>query len=241
MIHFSCPRCRAVLNTPPDKAGHKGHCPKCGQRLQVPGALMVPATLPSKTVLGEPVRMPDRINPEPPRTSTPAPVLRLQEVEEPSAKPSRRGMPLITALAITAACVSLLTAVAFLVRSADKWLPSRAGSSAEIRELAQHPWWKGNVTEQDVARLVGQLTVMNQDDMLYVDDHGRSELHPRGSTHEIVTHGYHGVILAPEHLGPRHFYVHLEREYYHERLTREHAISLLRVELDSADFKDGRR
>ncbi len=46
MIRFSCPACQSVVTVPPEKAGIKMPCPKCGQRLQVP----VPDI--NKTVLG---------------------------------------------------------------------------------------------------------------------------------------------------------------------------------------------
>jgi DNA-directed RNA polymerase subunit M/transcription elongation factor TFIIS len=47
MIRFACPVCNAVMKAPADKAGRKGQCPKCGQRLQVPS--------PSRTVLAKPL------------------------------------------------------------------------------------------------------------------------------------------------------------------------------------------
>jgi anti-sigma B factor antagonist len=36
MIKFTCPQCHAHLNVPDDKAGHSGHCPKCGFKIQIP-------------------------------------------------------------------------------------------------------------------------------------------------------------------------------------------------------------
>src|SRR5438105_9694668 len=49
MIHFQCPSCSVRLNVADDKAGTKGPCPKCGQRLQVPGLTQ------NKTILGKSV------------------------------------------------------------------------------------------------------------------------------------------------------------------------------------------
>jgi hypothetical protein len=46
VIHFACPTCRAKLECPERKAGHKTPCPNCGQRLQVPSPEH------NKTVLG---------------------------------------------------------------------------------------------------------------------------------------------------------------------------------------------
>src|SRR5438874_13246853 len=52
MIRFGCPSCKTVLSTPPEQAGTKVGCPRCGQRLLVPqppppnkpllGALLAP-------------------------------------------------------------------------------------------------------------------------------------------------------------------------------------------------------
>src|ERR1043166_7852117 len=36
MIRISCPRCKQVMVCQDREAGNKLHCPKCGQRLQVP-------------------------------------------------------------------------------------------------------------------------------------------------------------------------------------------------------------
>jgi hypothetical protein len=48
MIRFACPACQTVLQSPDPGAGNKVACPKCGQRLQIPGA---PARR-NRTVLG---------------------------------------------------------------------------------------------------------------------------------------------------------------------------------------------
>src|SRR5262245_32333490 len=69
MIRFACPACKAVLESPDQKAGSKVNCPKCGQRLQIPGA---PVSR-SRTVLGAllPGGRPKVI--EQPPTTAPAP------------------------------------------------------------------------------------------------------------------------------------------------------------------------
>jgi DNA-directed RNA polymerase subunit RPC12/RpoP len=36
MIHYSCPRCSAILQAADQEAGSKVACPHCGQRLQLP-------------------------------------------------------------------------------------------------------------------------------------------------------------------------------------------------------------
>jgi DNA-directed RNA polymerase subunit RPC12/RpoP len=36
MIRFTCPTCNQVLQVTPDKAGTKGVCPKCSQKIIVP-------------------------------------------------------------------------------------------------------------------------------------------------------------------------------------------------------------
>jgi hypothetical protein len=36
MIRFACPACNAVMTVPPNAAGKKGNCPKCGQRIRIP-------------------------------------------------------------------------------------------------------------------------------------------------------------------------------------------------------------
>jgi hypothetical protein len=48
MIRFACPMCNAAMAAPDDRAGSKGTCPKCGQRIQVPKP--PPA---NKTVVGK--------------------------------------------------------------------------------------------------------------------------------------------------------------------------------------------
>ena len=35
-IGFMCPTCKALMNAPPELAGTKVSCLKCGQRLQIP-------------------------------------------------------------------------------------------------------------------------------------------------------------------------------------------------------------
>ncbi len=47
MIRFACPACRKTLKSPPGTAGTKAVCPKCGQKVRVPGS--------NKTTLGLPV------------------------------------------------------------------------------------------------------------------------------------------------------------------------------------------
>jgi hypothetical protein len=49
MMQFACPTCRAVLESPEERAGEKFPCPGCGQRLQIP----YPPQRLNKTVLGE--------------------------------------------------------------------------------------------------------------------------------------------------------------------------------------------
>jgi DNA-directed RNA polymerase subunit M/transcription elongation factor TFIIS len=53
-LRFACPRCRSVLEAPIHKAGEKVPCPKCGQRLQVPGPTR------EKTVLAD--ALPESMN-----------------------------------------------------------------------------------------------------------------------------------------------------------------------------------
>jgi DNA-directed RNA polymerase subunit RPC12/RpoP len=60
MIRFTCPTCRAILGCPDHKAGRKMPCPKCGQRLLVPNPIKPAAN--NKTVLGEPLPAPDRLD-----------------------------------------------------------------------------------------------------------------------------------------------------------------------------------
>jgi hypothetical protein len=50
MIRFACPACRSVLEAPNHKAGKKLACPKCAQRIQIPGAAKPKAR--NVTVLG---------------------------------------------------------------------------------------------------------------------------------------------------------------------------------------------
>lgn len=58
MIRFACPTCGKVLKAHDNRAGGKGTCTRCGQRLKVP-----PTQFQTKTVLGRPV--PDGANVEP--------------------------------------------------------------------------------------------------------------------------------------------------------------------------------
>ncbi len=51
MIRFACPTCNTTISAPDDKAGGKGPCPKCGQRVQIPEPPKPPPML-NKTVLG---------------------------------------------------------------------------------------------------------------------------------------------------------------------------------------------
>ena len=59
LIRFACPTCRKTLKSPAGTAGAKAVCPKCGQKVRVPGF--------NKTTLGLPV--PEEI---PPSADAPA-------------------------------------------------------------------------------------------------------------------------------------------------------------------------
>lgn len=48
-ISFQCPSCTAIYKAKQSQAGRKGLCPKCGQRIQIPGDST------SRTVLGRPI------------------------------------------------------------------------------------------------------------------------------------------------------------------------------------------
>jgi DNA-directed RNA polymerase subunit RPC12/RpoP len=48
MIDFFCPTCKAALRAAPEHAGAKIECPKCGQRIMIPGAVKET----NKTLLG---------------------------------------------------------------------------------------------------------------------------------------------------------------------------------------------
>jgi hypothetical protein len=70
MIRFSCPRCGAVYEVAPHRAGEKLHCLKCQQRLQVPNAAL------AKTITASPIApksiATDRCAPIPASSTTPA-------------------------------------------------------------------------------------------------------------------------------------------------------------------------
>ncbi len=50
-IHYTCPRCKAALESLASEAGTKKPCPACGQRLQVPTPRAAPPPIPQKTML----------------------------------------------------------------------------------------------------------------------------------------------------------------------------------------------
>ena len=77
-IRFACPSCNAVLSAPDDKAGFKGDCPRCGQRLQIPKPPR------RQTVLGRLLR-PGRA---PPPRVVPSPQRPAEDVEEPFELPT---------------------------------------------------------------------------------------------------------------------------------------------------------
>jgi len=54
LFRFACPACQKILKTSPTNAGRKSHCPRCGQRLQVPA----PPAQRKRTMLGR--LLPDR-------------------------------------------------------------------------------------------------------------------------------------------------------------------------------------
>jgi hypothetical protein len=89
-----CPRCKSVLESPEQKAGDKVSCPKCQQRLQVPG-------LPrDKTILAPPV-------PSPSSPSSPIPPQAIPVVLEEIPNPSRRKKMAM----LVCACVVFLTLI----------------------------------------------------------------------------------------------------------------------------------
>jgi hypothetical protein len=64
MIRFACPACKSILESPDRKAGNKVPCPKCGQRLQIPGGTVSR----TRTILGAllPSRGPKAVAQAPP-------------------------------------------------------------------------------------------------------------------------------------------------------------------------------
>jgi hypothetical protein len=60
MVRFACPTCQKVLKAPDHGIGQKTSCPRCGQRLLIPG----PVQVRNKTVLGHP--LPDTAAPSAP-------------------------------------------------------------------------------------------------------------------------------------------------------------------------------
>jgi hypothetical protein len=60
-LRFACPVCKATMTAPPEKAGHKFNCLKCGQRIQIPSP-------PRGTILARP--LPEQPGPTP---ATPGP------------------------------------------------------------------------------------------------------------------------------------------------------------------------
>lgn len=77
-IRFACPTCRATLEVPGEKAGRKGRCVKCGQRVQVPNL--------DETVSGE--RLPDDFPLLPPQVVAPMFSPPLPELLVPTAIPA---------------------------------------------------------------------------------------------------------------------------------------------------------
>lgn len=77
-IRFACPTCRATLEAPESKGGHKINCPRCQQRLLIP-----PATR-NKTILGEPLppALSGRRDPKPPREESPAGNLPAKRIDD---------------------------------------------------------------------------------------------------------------------------------------------------------------
>jgi DNA-directed RNA polymerase subunit RPC12/RpoP len=49
-IHYRCPRCTKPLESPVHMAGHKVHCPDCGQRLQIPATSTIAPALVSQPI-----------------------------------------------------------------------------------------------------------------------------------------------------------------------------------------------
>jgi hypothetical protein len=72
MIHFWCPRCNTLHESPEQNAGQKLNCSSCGQRLQVPEPL--PPL--NKTVLGKL----DELLPQAKLSTDPIPAVPLQQV-----------------------------------------------------------------------------------------------------------------------------------------------------------------
>src|SRR6516162_2874919 len=94
MLRYMCPRCKSVLESPEQKAGDKVSCPKCQQRLQVPG-------LPrDKTILAPPI-------PGPSSPSSPIPPQAIPVVLEEIPKPSRRRKMVM----VLCTCVVFLTLI----------------------------------------------------------------------------------------------------------------------------------
>jgi hypothetical protein len=90
MIRFACPACDAVMTAPPQKAGHKFNCLKCGQRIQIPSpprGTMLAKPLPPK---GQPAA-----HPLPAPVLSPAPSSRPRDdkVDEPHRAPDSTELP----------------------------------------------------------------------------------------------------------------------------------------------------
>lgn len=84
MIEFTCTHCQARLNVSDHKAGHSGHCPKCGRTIQVPlPATTVSAHAPLKPLAPAMQQVDDGEIPladEPPRARAPEPARQQQSL-----------------------------------------------------------------------------------------------------------------------------------------------------------------
>lgn len=108
MIHYSCPRCKKLLEAPVHCAGQKIHCPDCNQRLQIPQPTTpAPAPQPplNKTILANEEPLQGVVGANPPTTpaakvelldevaDTSIPVLDLADEPGTKASPDTRTLP----------------------------------------------------------------------------------------------------------------------------------------------------
>jgi predicted Zn finger-like uncharacterized protein len=111
VIHFQCPRCQASFQCPDDKAGIKGNCPKCGQRLQIP------SPPPNKTILA-PLASPPAI----PAPATP-----------PDFPPARKLLSRWTCFFAGLSTPDAAAALSISVATAERWWTFAPGRTASCR------------------------------------------------------------------------------------------------------------
>jgi hypothetical protein len=147
----------------------------------------------------------------------------------------------------TAKKTATATAPAALAPSPAATPSPEAEQAALERSVADHVWWDKPLTADQATTLVNTMIRMDQGDVIFIGSNGKWETvaqrnhYANGKTAPLYSDEAMDALYAGPALGNPWLKIRLYREAYDKRLDRGRAWRLLKSELDTAAFRDGRR